>query len=58
MVADGPRGYGSSATTPDKLAQLEVNARYPEHSLGRAMELPVGVMYANTTVAEVIEPLR
>jgi len=37
VVADGPRGYGSSATTPDKLAPLELNASYPEHSIGRAM---------------------
>ncbi len=47
-----------AATTPDKLAQWEVNARYPEHSIGRIMELPVGVMNAHTTVAEAIEQLR
>jgi len=47
-----------AATTPDKLAQWEVNARYPEHSIGRIMELPVGVMNTHTTVAEAIEQLR
>ena len=47
-----------TAVTPDKLAQWEVNARYPERAIGRAMELPVGVMSANTTVAEATEHLR
>lgn len=47
-----------AAVTADKLEQWEVNARYPERSIGRAMELPVGVMNANTTVADATEQLR
>ena len=48
----------NAATTPEKLEQWKVNARYPEQTIRRAMELHVGVMNANTTVAEAIEQLR
>lgn len=56
-----PTGRGNTvraAVTPDKPAQWEVNARYPERTIGRAMELPVGVMSANTTVPEATEHPR
>ena len=43
---------------PEKITQWNVNALYPKNSIGRAMELPVGVMRPDTTIAEAIEQLR
>jgi len=39
-------------------AQWEVNQRFPQDTVGRLMELPVGVFSAATTIDEAIESLR
>lgn len=38
--------------------QWEVNQRFAQDTIGRLMELPVGVFSAETTIAEAIESLR
>jgi magnesium transporter len=42
----------------DRRRQWEVNQTFPEDSVGRLMELPVGIFSDETTVADAIETLR
>ncbi len=47
-----------SCAPPDRVHQWAVDVQYPEGSVGRLMELPVGVFRPETTIGEAIEELR
>jgi magnesium transporter len=42
----------------DRRRQWEVNQAFPEDSVGRLMELPVGIFPAHTTIRDAVELLR
>ncbi|WP_442890297.1 magnesium transporter [Congregicoccus parvus] len=47
-----------AAASPELVQQWEVDKQYPEDSVGRLMEPPIGVFAPQQTVGEVIEELR
>lgn len=47
-----------SQVAPHELAQWQVNATYPQDTLGRIMEWPAGVVRPEITVGEAVERLR
>lgn len=52
------RGRVLAAAPPERVLHWEADTRYPESSVGRLMEPPIGVFRPEQTVGEVVEALR
>jgi magnesium transporter len=52
------KGRILAAAEPEQVKQWELDQQYPEGSIGRLMESPVGIFQPTQTVTEVIEELR
>ncbi len=55
---ESKRGQILAASPPERVLHWEADTRYPEESIGRLMEPPIGVFRPDQTVGEVVEALR
>jgi magnesium transporter len=58
QLGEVERGRVLAAAPPERVLHWAADTQYPENSIGRVMEPPIGVFRPEETVGEVIEQLR